>query len=120
MNDAFIKLNLPSIPAPHYMGGEVLYHLGESTTPQTTLRPLPTSSFSKNQGEKVFTTQQYVKTYSRKFLAYWCPIGRPPRDRPAAPAGSVGKMSTRRDRIEDKEGHETVSESIPPWLYFAQ
>ena len=42
-----------------------LYHLGESTTPQTTLRPLPTSSFSKNQGEKVFTTQQYVKTYSR-------------------------------------------------------
>ena len=65
MNDAFIKLNLPSIPAPHYMGGEVRYHLGESTTPQTTLSPLPTSSFSKNQGEKVFTTQQYVKTYSQ-------------------------------------------------------
>ena len=65
MNDAFIKLNLPSHPAPHYMGGEVLYHLGETTTPQTTLRPLRTSSFSKNQGEKVFTTQQYVKTYSQ-------------------------------------------------------
>ena len=65
MNDAFIKLNLPSLPVPHYMGGEVRYHLGESTTPQTTLRPLSTSSFSKNQGEKVFTTQQYVKTYSQ-------------------------------------------------------
>ena len=48
-----------------FLGGEVRYHLGESTTPQTTLRPLPTSSFSKNQGEKVFTTQQYVKTYSQ-------------------------------------------------------
>ena len=31
MNDAFIKLNLPSIPVPHYMGGEVRYHLGETT-----------------------------------------------------------------------------------------
>ena len=39
MNDAFIKLNLPSLPAPHYMGGEVRYHLGETTTPQTTLIP---------------------------------------------------------------------------------
>ena len=62
MNDAFIKLSLPSLPAPNYMGGEVRYHLGESTTPQTTLRPLSTSS---NQGEKVFTTQQCVKTYSQ-------------------------------------------------------
>ena len=65
MNDAFIKLNLPSPPAPHYMGGEIRYHLGETTKPTTTLRPLPISSFSKNQGEKVFTTQQYVKTYSQ-------------------------------------------------------
>ena len=65
MNDAFIKLNLPSVPVPHYMGGELLYHLGKSTTPKSTIRPLATSSFSKNQGEKVFTTQQYVKTYSQ-------------------------------------------------------
>ena len=79
MNDAFIKLNLPSIPAPHYMGGEVLYHLGESTTPQTTLRPLPTSSFSKNQGEKVFTTQQYVKTYSQVPRSQVSHSGRNPR-----------------------------------------
>ena len=63
MNDAFIKLSLPSIPVPHYMGGEVRYHLGESTKPTTTLRPLPTSSFSKNQGEKVFTTPIMVNAH---------------------------------------------------------
>ena len=68
MNDAFIKLNLPSPPAPHYMCGEIRYHLGVITKPTTTLRPLPISSFSKNQGEKNFTTQQHVKTYSQVLL----------------------------------------------------